>query len=123
MIGGLIEVILYVEDMEKQVSFYRDILGLEVLYPAGAERYDKEMWVTIDTGPCVLALHGGGRKRLGADTPKIVFGVEDIEAARDLLLERGLELGEIRNAAPGVYVCDGFDPEGNPLSIESHGSQ
>ncbi len=28
IVGGLVEVILYVQDMEKQVAFYRDKLGL-----------------------------------------------------------------------------------------------
>ena len=46
--------------------------------------------------------------------------VDDILAAREELLNRGVELGEVRSAAPGVWVCDGEDPEGNKLSIESH---
>ena len=29
-INGLLEVILYVQDMEKMVWFYRDVLGLSV---------------------------------------------------------------------------------------------
>jgi catechol 2,3-dioxygenase-like lactoylglutathione lyase family enzyme len=120
MINGLIEVILYVQDMAAQVAFYRDTLGLDVLYPQGLTDFSSEYWVTLDTGACVLALHGGGQGRLGQDTPKIVFGVDDIHNARTLLIERGLELGEVRPAAPGVWVCDGFDPEGNPISIESH---
>ena len=119
-IKGLIEVIQYVKDMQSQVSFYRDIFGLQVLYPQGLENYSNEMWVTLNTGECVLALHGGGKGRLGADTPKIVFGVEDIHKARDYLLQHNVPLGEVRTAAPGVFVCDGKDPEGNPFSIESH---
>ena len=35
MIQGLHELILYVKDMEAQVKFYRDVLGLAVVYPAG----------------------------------------------------------------------------------------
>ena len=117
---GLIEVILYVQDMQTQVAFYRDSFGLSVLFPAGKEDYRQEYWVTLDSGACCLALHGGGQKRLGQDTPKIVFGVADIQAARQELLARGVKIGEVRTAAPGVWVCDGFDPEGNPFSIETH---
>jgi predicted enzyme related to lactoylglutathione lyase len=119
-IQGLIEIIQYVKDMHSQVAFYRDVFGLQVLYPQGLEDYSNEMWVTLNTGVCVLALHGGGKGRLGADTPKIVFGVEDIQEARDYLLLHNVTLGEVRTAAPGVFVCDGKDPEGNPFSIESH---
>ena len=89
---GLIEVILYVIDMDAQVRFYRDIFGLDVHYPAGLSDYRQEFWVTLDTGQCLLALHAGGLGRLGADTPKIVFGVEDIHAARRHLVEHGVAL-------------------------------
>lgn len=120
VVNGLIEIILYVEDMAQQVGFYRDILGLTVSYPANLDDYSPEMWVTLDTGACTLALHGGGQKRLGEDTPMIVFGVTDIAAARDHLLTQGVEVGEIFSAAPGVHLCHGRDPEGNPFALESH---
>jgi predicted enzyme related to lactoylglutathione lyase len=120
LLEGLMEVILYVQDMQAQVTFYRDRLGLSLTYPQGLAEYGKEFWVTLNTGPCTLVLHGGGKKRLGEDAPKIVFQVADIEAARKELLRRGVPLGEARSPAPGVWVCDGADPEGNKLSIESH---
>jgi len=104
--------------MDAQVRFYRDRLGLNVSYPQGLQDYSQEYWVTLGTGECTLALHGGGKRRLGDDTLKIVFGVDEIEAARQELLAGGVQVGEIRQAAPGVLVCDGRDPEGNPFSIE-----
>lgn len=119
MLGHLMEVILYVEDMRAQVGFYRDKMGLTVKEPADRDDYSKEWWVEFDTGPCRLVLHGGGRRRLGEDAPKVVFRVSDIHAARAELVRRGIELGEVRSPAPGVLVVDGLDPEGNKLSIES----
>ena len=117
---GLMEIIVYVADMEAQVRFYRNIFGLTVTYPANLDSYADQFWVTLDAGGVILALHGGGQGRLGADTPKIVFGVADIHEARAGLLAQGVNIGEVRSAAPGVWVCDGHDPEGNPFSIESH---
>jgi predicted enzyme related to lactoylglutathione lyase len=119
-IGALIEIILYVEDMDQQVSFYRDHLGFKVLNPRKSEDYSKEFWVEMDTGAYILALHAGGKGRLGKDAPKFVFQVDDILAARQQLLNQQVDMGEIRSAAPGVWVCDGADPEGNKFSIESH---
>lgn len=119
-IGELIELILYVEDMSGQVSFYRDKFGFEIKNPQGLEDYSNEFWVELDTGNCSLALHAGGKRRFGADAPKFVFRVDDILAARQLLIDQGVEMGEIRSAAPGIWVCDGADPEGNKFSIESH---
>lgn len=120
--GDLMEVILYVQDMDAQVSFYRDLLGLRVKEPQDQDDWAGVHWVEMKTGSCTLALHAGGQRRLGDDAPKIVFRVPDVPAARHALLERGVPMGEIRSPAPGVQVADGVDPEGNRFSIESRGS-
>jgi predicted enzyme related to lactoylglutathione lyase len=114
------EVILYAQDMNAQVAFYRDKLGLPITSPPGLGDYSREFWVTLGTGACTLVLHGGGKRRLGEDAPKIVFRVADVHAARAELVGRGVSLGEARSPAPDVWVCDGADPEGNKFSIEAH---
>jgi catechol 2,3-dioxygenase-like lactoylglutathione lyase family enzyme len=119
-IGEIMEIILYVEDMNQQVSFYRDKMGFKVVNPRESADYGKEFWVELDTGSCSLALHAGGKGRFGADAPKFVFRVKDILAARQHLLNQQVEMGEIRSAATGVWVCDGADPEGNKFSVEAH---
>jgi catechol 2,3-dioxygenase-like lactoylglutathione lyase family enzyme len=120
MLEGLLKVILYVQDMDAQVRFYRDVLGLRVMQPQGVHDFSDQFWVELDTGACALVLHGGGQRRLGADSPKLAFGVADMAAARDELLKRGARLGAVRSPAPGVQVCDGLDPEGNPFSLDAH---
>jgi catechol 2,3-dioxygenase-like lactoylglutathione lyase family enzyme len=119
IVGELLEVILYVQDMDAQVSFYRDVLGLQVEAPAGEQDLDGASWVALASGACTLALHVGGQRRLGDDAPKIVFLVADVSRARDELLQRGVVMGEVRSPASGVLVCDGLDPEGNKFSVES----
>ena len=121
VLTGLMEVILHVKDMNSMVAFYRDKLGLNVTYPTSLADYSKESWVTLDTGRCVLALHDGGRPRHGEPpSHRIVFETHDIHAARSHFVSKGVQLGEVRSAAPGVLVIDGHDPEGNGYSIESH---
>lgn len=119
-IGEIMEIILYVEDMNRQVSFYRDKLGFKVKTPQGSADFSNEFWVELDTGTCSLALHTGGKRRFGVDAPKFVFRVNDILASRQALVDQEVKMGEIRSAAPGIWVCDGEDPEGNKFSIESH---
>lgn len=119
--GELMEVILYVENMGAQVSFYRDLLGLKVKEPQSECDWASVYWAELDTGSCTLALHAGGQRRLGEDAPKIVFRVSDVPAARQDLVRRGVPMGEVRSPASGVLVCDGSDPEGNRFSIESRG--
>lgn len=118
-VGELLEVIIYVEDMNAQVAFYREKMGLKVKHPKQTEDFSEEFWVELDCGHCSLALHAGGKRRFGADAPKYVFRVDDILAERQSLIDKGVQLGEIRSPTPGVWVCDGEDPEGNKFSIES----
>lgn len=118
MVGELIEAILYVDNMQAAVAFYRDKLGLTVLDPIVAD-YSNEYFVEFKTGTCRLCLHGGGERKQGADAAKVVFRVDDIEKARDELTKRGVKLGHVRSPAHGISVCDGSDPAGNPFSIES----
>ncbi|MGE3315061.1 MAG: VOC family protein [Planctomycetaceae bacterium] len=122
MIGTLGEVILYVEDMPKQVRFYRDVLGLKVIDPADSDPGDA-YWVLLDCGACQLALHGGGERRFGEDAPKIVFMVDDIQAARDELVRKGVPAGDTFSPAPGVSVVNCTDPEGNKFSLEKRDSK
>lgn len=118
-IGPLHEIILYVQDMQSQVSFYRDTLGLDISYPAGLDNYADQYWVVFNTGQCSLALHGGGEQRFGEDAPKFVFKVDDIAQTREGLLAKKVSVSEIHSPAPGTQVADCKDPEGNVFSIES----
>lgn len=119
VVGPLTEVIVHAKDMNAQVAFYRDKLGLTVTYPAGRSDYASDAWVTFDTGACTLALHDG-RPDHAPPVVRFTFGVSDIRAAREELLGRGVEIGEVRSPAPGVLVVDGKDPEGNVFALEHH---
>jgi|GEM_PF-242319 len=124
ILAGLIEVILYVKDMNAMVAFYRDMLGIDVESPmespVESTEYGQESWVVLATGVCKLALHSGEERRLGEGTPLLVFGVADVEQARAALIERGVTLDAVFDAAPGIKVCHGRDPEGNPFALEEH---
>lgn len=117
-VGGLFEVVLYVQDMQKQVEFYRDVLGLSVKFPQTAD-YSNEFWVEFAAGGCTLALHAGGQKRIGEDALMLVFQVENIELIRDELINKGVAMTEVREPAPDHFSSTGHDPEGNTFSIES----
>jgi catechol 2,3-dioxygenase-like lactoylglutathione lyase family enzyme len=116
-IGQLAVIIVFVEDMDAQVRFYRDKLGLAVKAPPGIDDFSQEKWVELDAGHCTLALHSGGK-----DAPQFGFCVDDVPAAREILLRHRVPMYDIRTPAPGVEVCCGTDPEGNRFSIESRGA-
>jgi catechol 2,3-dioxygenase-like lactoylglutathione lyase family enzyme len=114
------ELILYIKDMQAAVAFYRDTLGLSIAYPAGLPDYSNEHWVTFQTGNCTLALHGGASGEKGPQQPRFGFFVDDIHSVRSELISRGVDCGEVRTAAPGIYVCDCKDTEHNGFFIEQH---
>lgn len=106
-------VILYVQDINDEVAFYRDKLGLKVVYPEKADDYRKAGgWVELDAGGVVLALHDGAHGHVGEEAPKITFEVDDLERARQELVDQGVKMEGIREIAPGSWICAGEDPEG-----------
>jgi predicted enzyme related to lactoylglutathione lyase len=119
----LAEVILYVENMQEMVEFYRDAMGLSIKNPATQTDFRNEEWVEFQSGSCSLCLHNGGKRRIGRDAPSFVFRVSDLEVARDELCERGVPMDEPHMVAPNIWVCDGEDPEGNRFSIEYLGQK
>ena len=113
---SLSQIILFVSNMGQAVHFYRDVLGLTVVYPADWADYSQEMWVELDAGDCSLALHGGSEKIPGREH-QIVFHVENLEATRLAILDAGFEIGEIHLLEDGKPVAKGVDPEGHHFSI------
>lgn len=108
------EIILYVEEMGRMTEFYGEVLGLDLVAGAPAHGF-----VKYDTGECALCLHAGRDGDVGEYAPKVVFSVDDLDAAGAHLADHGVDLGEERTPAPGKRVRDGRDPEGNAFSIEA----
>jgi predicted enzyme related to lactoylglutathione lyase len=105
-----------VGDLAKGVAWYRDVLGFEVLYEM------KEMsWAELKTEvPGVtIGLNGSSPGREGGAT--LVFGVQDLEAARQILVERKVELaGDIQTIPDMVKLLVFKDPFGNKLMLSQN---
>jgi DNA-binding CsgD family transcriptional regulator/catechol 2,3-dioxygenase-like lactoylglutathione lyase family enzyme len=105
-----------VSDIAKAEAWYRDVLGLRHLYTFGKLAF-------FDCGGTRLYLSQEGP--LQANESLLYFQVEDIQAARDRLVERGVEFThaphKIHTHADGTEEWMGFfkDPEGRPLAIMS----
>jgi len=113
-----LQIILFVQDMNREVRFYRDVLGLPLVYPRGLEDYANEMWVEFDLGETTLAIHGGAE-----DTPdtlhELVFYVENVASAREMIIAAGTQMDEIRELEDGSPTAEGRDPAGHRFSVRS----
>jgi predicted enzyme related to lactoylglutathione lyase len=106
-----------VHDLDRAVTFYRDVLGVPLLF----------------TAPPSLAFFDCGGVRLmlsppspGHDHPGSVlyFAVDDITAAHDLLVARGVVFTDVPHkiatlADREVWLAAFTDSEGNPLALMS----
>ena len=117
--GTLFQVIVNVKDMGAQIAFYRDLMGLPIVYPQGVDDYTTQEFVRFDTGGAYLVLHAGRSTDNVGDEPRLSFMTTDLHGFRERLLAEGIVADEIRSPAPGVLVVDARDPEGNAFHLES----
>ena len=106
--------LLYVQRYADCVAFYRDGVGLPVAF--------SNAWFVefeVNAGAC-LSVVEKARTRMGG-TPfavqTLTFEVDDLDAARDGLLARGLQPGIARAHGFGARVSYLRDPEGNRLEF------
>ena len=101
-------VILFTGQMEAMSRFYGEVLGLE--------RVSQEKgWQEFEAGGARIALHSGPSSS-GKKGPKIVFHAEDVAATREMLVARGASFGKVKQGDE-FCLCDGKDPDGNPVQL------
>ncbi|HEX9410805.1 MAG TPA: VOC family protein [Actinomycetota bacterium] len=102
----------WVSDMDRAVSFYRDILGLRMV------RRDEDTWVEFESGGGRLALHSvaeGQPMTPGGATA--VFSVDDLDRAKADLSSRGVRFGHEGDVAGFARFASFLDSEGNTVQL------
>ena len=112
------QTILYISNMNSEVRFYRDILGMKIRYPQGLDDYSEEMWVEFDLGEHSFALHGGADSQPD-DLHEVVFWVENVAHTREMIIAAGIQMNEIRDLEDGAPIAEGRDPDGHRFAIRS----
>lgn len=115
MLRRIERVWFWVQDMDRALKFYTEVLGLGLVHRHGDE------WAELATEPVHLALHGGGDGHEPGGT--VVFEVEDLDEARFALELRGVEFEPHAGEVEGIARFVSFtDPDGNRLQlIERYG--
>jgi catechol 2,3-dioxygenase-like lactoylglutathione lyase family enzyme len=109
-LGDLDHVYYWVRDMDAAVSFYRDVVGLEL------RRRDGDEWAEFDAPPVRLALHGARDALPGSGT--VVFRVDDLDATRWALERNGAVFDDFVGEVEGFARFATFrDPDRNPIQV------
>jgi lactoylglutathione lyase len=104
--------ILLVEDLEKSIDFYRDILELKI-------KNQSPDWVEFqnEAQGAVLALHPARIKQKGFSNMLVGFNVSDLQSVCKKLEEKGVKFHKrITEESFGKHAII-EDPEGHLISI------
>lgn len=108
-----------VGDLEREIRFYRDVLGLPIVLDA------RPNFAWVELGPeeplCKIGLNGEAEPEApdrSARSTGIVLETDDLEALVARLKAAGVRFTrEPRKAPWGGTVADFLDPEGNELEV------
>ena len=110
---------LHVKDVDREVAFFRDVVGLELLFSDAGFHYAR-----FDAG-IGFAVNSGGEPKPD-DAPfaerlsGIGFVVEDVDAAYAEMKARGARFTMEPSRQPwGGYMAMFADPEGNVFYLDS----
>src|SRR4030095_13306212 len=119
--------LLEVFDMPTAVSFYRDVLGFEVIGRSGAD--DNSDWILLRLASVNLMLNTAyesderpatpdpSRVKAHRDTA-LFFSCRDVDGAYEYLRSRGVELAPPKNAPYGMRQLYLKDPDGFVLCFQ-----
>ena len=107
--------LIFVEDIETQLRFYRDIVGLRLLYRTPRfVRFDATQGTSLSLVAGGVASAQPKDFRRGGVVPELI--VDDLELAMQRLLAAGVRHEPVVTTAWGSFsFC--WDPEGNPLQL------
>jgi catechol 2,3-dioxygenase-like lactoylglutathione lyase family enzyme len=113
-----------VSDMKKAKEFYADKLGFEVA--TDYRRNDNNWWVTLNLPGGGAAITLARSSTTSNEPPKpgtlgLYLSTSDIAAAHQVLNEKGVETGEVRDdlygPGSGVKFIQFQDPDGNQVTF------
>ncbi len=112
MASGVAAVWVPVDDMDRAVSFYRDILGLQVT----SQQQD---WSEIDAGGLTIGLNGREATASHADGGAVVTFQPDggIDGEVDRLTRAGVQFAGGISDHPWGRIASFKDSEGNDLQV------
>ncbi|MBV8585151.1 MAG: VOC family protein [Verrucomicrobia bacterium] len=111
MVEKISAVTFRVANMDASVRFYKDVLGLEVVYGGEGSHFTS---LHANGGGTILNLeHGNASIQWG----RLIFHVSDVDRFWAHLIEKGFHPDNPRDAAWGERYFHMSDPDGHELSF------
>jgi predicted enzyme related to lactoylglutathione lyase len=127
-------VLIPVSDVNRAKAFYLDEVGFDLLVDTGVDGVGRVVQVTPPGSSCSIGFGTGITDATPGSARGTHLIVTDIEAARTELLERGVEVSEVRHLDAGGWVpgphpehgdyqsfADFSDPDGNSFVLQEVG--
>lgn len=111
--SGNITISVSVSDLDRAIEWYKDVLGLELVY-----KLDKHGWCEMSSATKGVTIGLGQTEELkpGSTTP--TWGVLDIEAARKHIESKDVRFdGDTYEIEGMVKLCMFYDPDGNSYML------
>ena len=105
-------VFYWVTDLDRAVTFYRDVLGLSL------SRQDADNWAEFDAGGRRFALHAAVEGQpVSPGGATAVFSVDDLDSAKAELSARGVRFSHEGDVAGYARFASFADPDGNSVQL------
>nr|WP_242527286.1 glyoxalase superfamily protein [Ktedonosporobacter rubrisoli] len=118
MIQMKIELIIVpVSDVERAKAFYTEKIGFHADHDHVVSEDIRFVQLTPPGSACSIAIGKGLTEKKPGSLSAILMVVEDIKAAREELLKRGVEISEI-DVQPWADFAYFRDPDGNSWSLQ-----
>lgn len=108
-----VKYMLMAQDMDRAVSFYRDVMGFD-------ESFSSPHWSELRFGDAILALHGGGDGSRNVTGLSLQF--EKVREAFDRAIKSGATAIKLPEREEGEPVILSYlaDPEGNVIMLTQY---
>lgn len=117
---------LPVTDIDRAKAFYVDQVGFNLDHDSWPSDGVRVVQLTPPGSGCSIVL-GIGLGEISEMTPGSIKGlhlvVKDVRKTRDLLIERGVKMGEVIEYPRGIKFSGFSDPDGNTWTLQEFPSE